>query len=686
MERSYSLFLSLLFSTTLLTAQTWYEASEPFGGLVLTIHEATDGALLCGTGRGLYRSTDGGANWQNASGGSPTWTFGNVTSTPSGAYLATIGFALNRSTDAGQNWTPVNTSNWTSGSGLITNGSGQVFFNTNTGLWRSADAGDTWSQLPVAANVTSLTALALSPDGELFAAGNSRIFRGTPNGDTWTELFTTANQVRKFAFSGNDVVYGLTSFSGLYKSTDNGATWTLLPDLPGSYSGGYSIAVNAAGDVFVGSYDNDVLRSTDGGMTWTTINYDLVNTELRVLHVNANDELLAGTEAAGVQRFDGSSWTPRNQGLTAARMNRLRSYNGVLYACTDHGMFNSADNGQTWTQSVQGMTDTETLAFGIAANGDFYAGADLLYRSQDGITWTDISGGFPDGEALVTDILTEPSGRVIVATDDYGIRYTDDMGQSWTNANSGLEDVTMSFIRKAPNGTYFTADGYNLYRSNDLSGPWDIINTGITDTDITEFTVGSGKLFAITYSDGLFTSTDNGNTWTLSTEEDFTNVTVNGTTVYGCSESVNTGGVYRSMDNGVTWTNIVNGLPGIQVEEVHYAPGLGLFAQVRDHGLYTLDFNVVGIDAPTVRAEQLSCFPDPFVGSTTLRLELEAPSVVHYRISTLAGGIVLRSTPQLLRPGTHDLRIGEELAPGAYLLTVLRDGAASSVRMIKADD
>ena len=44
----------------------------------------------------------------------------------------------------------------------------------------------------------------------------------------------------------------------------------------------------------------------------------------------------------------------------------------------------------------------------------------------------------------------------------YGIRYTDDQGQSWTYANTNLDDVTMTFIRKAANGYYFTADGYPI--------------------------------------------------------------------------------------------------------------------------------------------------------------------------------------------------------------------------------
>ena len=39
--------------------------------------------------------------------------------------------------------------------------------------------------------------------------------------------------------------------------------------------------------------------------------------------------------------------------------------------------------------------------------------------------------------------------------------------------------------------------------------------------------------------------------------------------VYCASANGTTGGVYRSLDNGGTWTNIVNGLPSAEADEVH---------------------------------------------------------------------------------------------------------------------
>lgn len=675
----------ILLSSFISDAQNWYEANNPYGGNILCMHEASNGTLLCGTTRGLYKSTDNGENWESISGESANMPVLSVNSTSSGMYLALFYYTLKRSYDGGQTWETIPAVDWDALDEIVVNNDDVIFLNTTNSVWKSSDEGDNWTQLSFNVPGNKFATLKLSPDGELFAAAyNHKIYRSSDNGDNWTELYTTEGDISSIAFDGDNTVYMGTRFSGLFKSMDNGDNWSPITAIPGT-NGALDMNVNSSGDVFVAAYDDGIFRSSNGGSTWEDVTYDLVDPTIRQIFMNADDDLFAATTAAGVQMFEGTSWTPKNQGISAIYILRFISADGVLYACSDYGVHISDDGGQTWQQSVKGMDDTEIVALAKAPNGDLYAGSEMLYRSEDGINWMDLSQAFPDGDVYTTDLLIEPDGRIIMATDEYGLCYSDNQGQTWTYVNSGLEDVTMAFIQKNQAGYYFTADGYNLYRSNDLTGNWEIINNGLTDTDITGFTVGNGVLFAITYSDGLFKSTDNGDTWSLSSDNDFNNIAVNGNEVYGSYRSVNDGGVYFSEDNGENWSNISEGLPSDVIEEVTYVQDLGLFAHVYNYGLYTLDFSVTGMDESVFSENQLSCYPNPFTESATLNIELDENTCVSFTILNLQGQVVERSAPEFFTKGTYNFPIGKNLSNGVYVISAEINNSLSSIRLIKTE-
>jgi photosystem II stability/assembly factor-like uncharacterized protein len=680
--RFFGISIILFLFAFVCEGQVWYKANNPFGGRVLEMHETSDSVLLCGTSSGLFKSIDNGENWQSISGNFIGFPVSAINSTPSGMYIAAFsGVFLRRSFDGGQTWDTIPSQNWTSIGKIVVNSSGQIFLNTNNSVWRSSDNGNNWTQLTIDVNVTSLNELDISPDGELFAGSyKKKIYRSSDNGDNWTEIFTANNNIRTIGFDGDSIIYAGTSFSGLYKSTDNGDNWSLLPALPGT-NGVLDINVNSSGDVFTAQFEDGILKSIDGGISWQDISSNIVDPSVRKVFINSSDELFVGTDAAGVQKYDGSSWSPKNQGLAAITVNRFISIDSVLYACTGIGIFISDDGGMSWQQSIKGMDETEIYAVANAPNGDLYAGGDMLYYTQDGVNWINISQGFPNSEVTATDIFIEPNGRVIIATDDYGIRYTDNNGQSWTNANSGLQDVTMAFIRKSPQG-FFTADGINLYRSNDLTGSWTIINNGLTDTDIAEFAVGNNTLFAVTYSDGLFKSTDNGNNWSSVLSQDVDYVAINGNEVYASSALILTGGVFFSGDNGDNWNNIGNGLPQIDVDQVVYLQGFGLYADVDPFGLYTLDFSVVGIEEKFNKAK-LYCFPNPFNASTTLELEVEENTKGSINIYSLQGQIVYHSAILNLTKGIHRLQIGKDLPHGGYIVAFVTGNSLGTIHLIK---
>ncbi|HET8645395.1 MAG TPA: YCF48-related protein, partial [Vicinamibacteria bacterium] len=131
-------------------------------------------------------------------------------------------------------------------------------------LLRTSDGGQTWT------NVAPSQAVAMDAD---FVDGNTgwvvggRIYKSTNGGQTWTEQFTPDDLL--YAVSFGDALRGWAVGWGptLLRTTDGGLTWT--PQSAGA-PGNALFAVEALGpDVaWIAGTDGFVARTTDGGQTW----------------------------------------------------------------------------------------------------------------------------------------------------------------------------------------------------------------------------------------------------------------------------------------------------------------------------------------------------------------------------------------------------------------------------------
>src|ERR671935_229329 len=79
-----------------------------------------------------------------------------------------------------------------------------------------------------------------------------------------------------------------------------------------------ALATNSNGDVFVGTQGGGVFRSTDNGDSWTLVDTGLTNTYVAALTVSPSGDVYAGTWGGGVFRStdDGDHWAEANTGLT----------------------------------------------------------------------------------------------------------------------------------------------------------------------------------------------------------------------------------------------------------------------------------------------------------------------------------------------------------------------------------
>ena len=179
----------------------------------------------------FQKSLDGGKSWTNPG-------FGNLPGTdihgfsvaPATGWLYAnlAGKGLYRSTDGGKDWQSVSPA--TGGAMVLVAGSGSVptlFAATMEGIIRSTDGGANWQALPSSSSLVGM-ALAVHPkSGTVYASSATGLMRSTDNGESWQALNGPGEALALIATDAKDEAH-LMVVSGtgqVYSSRDGGQTW-----------------------------------------------------------------------------------------------------------------------------------------------------------------------------------------------------------------------------------------------------------------------------------------------------------------------------------------------------------------------------------------------------------------------------------------------------------------------------
>src|SRR4051794_7899739 len=425
---------------------------------------------------------------------------------------------------------------------------------------------------------------------------NARARRPTGNGD-WSSLGPPGGDVFDAAVStvdSNIALAGLApggSFGGtLYRSTDGGNTWSEVSALDGTSV--FDIEFAPDGTAYLGTQDS-VRESTDGGLSWTTLN----------LGIGANDQV-----------FD-VSVDPEDSSILWA---------GIADASASQpvNVVRSTDGGLTWVNRTPPLAapiscraiavdpnDSNTV---IAAFGGDFGGGAVWVTTDGGDSWTDRSAGLPDNplNAVVYDgtrLLV--GGGLLFGSEFVGLYESSDLGVTWTPLHDGtwpvlvVEDIAVDSNDAAK--IFVAIDGGGVNRTTDGGATWQI---GIGDTQALagrsiRFRPGnSQELFLGTSSLAVFRSTDSGETFVQSSqgisELDLFSIDanpVNADEIAVAFQGQNNGGLFSSSDGGGSWN--LESAPPTRYSAVRFAPDGTLYgissgpSSVAPEGLYRREDN-----------------------------------------------------------------------------------------------
>ena len=516
---------------------------------------------------------------------------------------------------------------------------GQSHDNEGVGILKTTDGGVTWQTTGLSNEVKEQVVVARiiahpSNSTTLWTATNKGIYKSTDAGATWSKKQGGAFIDMKMKPGDVTILYASTSVFGtpypqIYKSIDSGENWSIVKQFTfEEYR--IDLAVTPADPTVVyavvtmtdysGGYTDygalyGIFKSTDSGTTFpqvydgTAVNKNLLGWKtngsdaggqgdfdlaIAVSPTDANEIYVGGvnmhksTDGAGTFTAVScwtSSITYNNNSCAVVHadhhMAKYRSSDGTLFNTNDGGVFYTTDGGSTWTDITPGLVNGQLYGMSVAQDvpgqiiGGFQDNGTKLLRNGTS-DWADVIGG--DGMNCAIDKTdhtiqygTYANGRVYKSTDDGAVFSI--------IRNDGSADWAAP-LEIDPNGgsdLYFGDDYVKMY-----DGSWNTLSQSLTGAATYDYITALSV-----YNDGttlyVYAAGYDGTSWKIwkspsggGTGSGYVDVTNNlpsnaitdieisntdHNTAWVTLGSYDDNRVYQTTDGGLNWTNISDGLP-----------------------------------------------------------------------------------------------------------------------------
>lgn len=474
--------------------------------------------VVAGALDGVYRSTDGGNNWQRIS--SNDGIVKNIESIavdpkdPNVIYAGTWHLAW-RTSDGGANWQHIN-------KGMI-------------------DDSDVFSVIVSSAD-----------PAEVFASACSGIYKSTSGGDLFQKVpgipFTARRtRVLKQDPSNPAIVYAGTT-EGLWKTMDEGKTWKRVSN-PEVVVNDVLIDPRNSQRVLLATDRSGVLASDDGAGSFSASNHGYTHRYVSTIVADEQEPstlyigVVNDREAGGVftSHDGGQNWQQKSAGLDGRDVFTLKQAgDGTFVAGTNRGIFALAPGAAEWhslnnvviektvihtlklrsdkTKSTPVTTSTHSVLearvndLQVGSTRWFAATSAGLFTSKDhGKSWI---GGPVAGQQDFVSIETQ--GATLVAATRSNVLVSGDNGTVWQPALLASYPINIRGVTVTPNEEIFVSTREGAFHSADFGKSWNHVLAGLPDKDITSiaFDGARKRLLATSSATGVvFESTDAGATW-----------------------------------------------------------------------------------------------------------------------------------------------------------------------------
>jgi len=279
----------------------------------------------------------------------------------------------------------------------------------------SRDGGQSWQPDTAGAPLNSFVDMTVDGYGNAYAfyfSGSSTLYKQDAASGVWSPMSFPGQLPITIYSDRRNHFYISTYGNGVYYSRDTGNSWTRSNTTLGGARGA-SFADDVFGNIYmVANGGTQLFRSVDSGANWSEIEAPLVQ-----LEADSNNIYVINTVSG----------------------------DSVLSVSTIYGVFLSADQGMTWTQTIDGLHETQFNGFYKTASGCY------IETSNNGLFYKD-----PAASSFTRTLPARGYGYA-------GAVLSDTLGNIYTTTHLGGLSGTVNFIEKSSNdGTSWQPDTLGL--------------------------------------------------------------------------------------------------------------------------------------------------------------------------------------------------------------------------------
>jgi len=265
-----------------------------------------------------------------------------------------------------------------------------VFLGTDNGFYISSDKGTSWTQVNTGLTNLNITSIAVgwsysaqfdvTADSNIFVGTPAGVFRNTISGGSWTAVNTGLNDlnVRDLELDQYDftTLYAATAgatgaTNGVYKSPDNGDTWTqtddtglgsdpiikIASDFGDLSTYGYLYALSNTDQVYI----SELTSITTNPESWSNLGIATTTNNVTANNANGGCDWLSTSDGIYYSCDAGATWSIKNVGVTDLDINYVESVytdGNIAYAAsTGGGVYKTNDAGENWEQINLNLSD-----------------------------------------------------------------------------------------------------------------------------------------------------------------------------------------------------------------------------------------------------------------------------------------------------------------------------------------